>query len=88
MAGALRLTTFTLALSVFLPLSLFGQGTVEGTVTEAESGEPIPGVQVAVQETTVGTVTQADGSFEVSGVPTGFSSNTVYPVSITTLPDR
>ena len=40
----------------------FGQGrVVTGTVTETDTGDPIPGVNVVVKGTTNGTVTDIDG---------------------------
>lgn len=42
------------------------QETVTGQVTDAETGEGLPGVNILVQGTTTGTSTNADGEFEVS----------------------
>ena len=39
--------------------------TVSGTVTSAEDGSPLPGVNVLVKGTTAGTVTGADGTYTV-----------------------
>lgn len=39
---------------------------VTGTVTEAESNEPIPGVSVVVKGTTIGAVTNIDGQFSLN----------------------
>lgn len=41
---------------------------VSGTVTEAESGAPLPGATVLVKGTTNGTTTDFDGMFQLSGV--------------------
>ncbi len=41
------------------------QFTVEGTVTEKASGEPLPGVSILVKGTTTGTVTDVDGNFSL-----------------------
>ena len=38
---------------------------VEGRVTEAESGFPLPGVNIAVQGTTTGTTTDLDGQYTI-----------------------
>ncbi|WP_395277354.1 SusC/RagA family TonB-linked outer membrane protein [Halalkalibaculum sp. DA384] len=43
--------------------------TVSGQVTDAASGEPLPGVNVVVKGTTTGTSTDSEGGFEL-GVPT------------------
>lgn len=40
--------------------------TVRGVVTDGESGEPLPGVNVIIQGTSQGTVTDINGSYSVS----------------------
>ncbi len=40
--------------------------TVTGTVTDAESNETLPGVNIVVQGTTVGTSTDAEGSYSLT----------------------
>ncbi|MDX1639307.1 MAG: carboxypeptidase-like regulatory domain-containing protein, partial [Balneolaceae bacterium] len=40
--------------------------TVSGTVTEAGTGEPLPGVNVIVRGTTIGASTNAEGNFELT----------------------
>ena len=39
---------------------------VSGTVTDASSGNPIPGVNIRVEATQIGTTTDADGRYELS----------------------
>ncbi|MDX5418450.1 MAG: SusC/RagA family TonB-linked outer membrane protein [Hymenobacteraceae bacterium] len=46
-----------------VPLALFGQTTISGTVTDFGSGNALPGVSVVVVGTTVGTSTNANGSY-------------------------
>jgi TonB-dependent SusC/RagA subfamily outer membrane receptor len=46
-------------------------GTVTGTVTESETGQPMPGVQVHIPATDQGVLTQADGTFSIANVPAG-----------------
>lgn len=46
-------------------------GTFVGHVTDAESGLPLPGVNVLVSSTTLGASTDADGRFVVGNVPIG-----------------
>ncbi|MCX2740068.1 SusC/RagA family TonB-linked outer membrane protein [Pontibacter anaerobius] len=56
-----------LVLLLFLvPFALFGQTTVQGTVTDAGSGRALPGVSVVVPGTTVGTNTDADGNYTIT----------------------
>ncbi|MDR8394410.1 SusC/RagA family TonB-linked outer membrane protein [Aliifodinibius sp. S!AR15-10] len=47
------------------------QVTLEGTVTDAQSGEAMPGVNVLIQELQRGTATNANGEFSISGVESG-----------------
>ena len=42
---------------------------VTGTVTDADEGEPLPGVTVFVKGTTMGTTTNADGRYTISVSP-------------------
>ncbi|MDY7397020.1 TonB-dependent receptor [Aureibaculum sp. 2210JD6-5] len=44
------------------------QRTVTGTVTDTESGSPLPGVSVLIKGTQNGTVTDFDGKFSLSNV--------------------
>ena len=46
--------------------SLLAQGTVSGTVTDAESSEGLPGVNVVVKGTSVGTVTDIEGNYTLT----------------------
>ncbi|HET7622327.1 MAG TPA: SusC/RagA family TonB-linked outer membrane protein [Gemmatimonadaceae bacterium] len=48
-----------------------GQGSVQGTVVDSSSGQPIPSVQVTVAGTSLGSLTGSDGSFRINGVPAG-----------------
>ncbi|WP_179354178.1 SusC/RagA family TonB-linked outer membrane protein [Winogradskyella vidalii] len=60
----LTLMTFILSMGVF------GQNlNVTGTVTEASSGQPLPGVNVVVKNTTKGASTNFDGEFTLNDVP-------------------
>nr|WP_321357708.1 TonB-dependent receptor [uncultured Draconibacterium sp.] len=43
---------------------------VKGNVTDQDSGEGLPGVNVVVKGTTNGTITQSDGSYELNVSPT------------------
>ena len=47
------------------------QGTITGTVTDADTGEPLPGVSVAVEDTQLGAATGADGTYQIPGVEPG-----------------
>nr|MDA3821821.1 carboxypeptidase-like regulatory domain-containing protein [Bacteroidales bacterium] len=48
-------------------IGVFSQNiTVSGTVTEAETGELLPGVNVIVVGTTQGSITSVDGEYQIS----------------------
>jgi TonB-linked SusC/RagA family outer membrane protein len=61
---------FSKALFIFLMLSatsiLAQQGTVTGKVTDKESREPIPGVNVQVKGSSIGAVTDVDGLYNIN----------------------
>jgi hypothetical protein len=46
-------------------------GKIAGVVTDAQTGQPIEGVQVAVQGTGYGAITQANGRYFIIAVPPG-----------------
>ena len=52
-------------LLLLVPLGLAAQGLVTGTITHEDTGEPLIGVTVIVENTTVGTVTDFDGTYEL-----------------------
>ncbi|MEH6537334.1 MAG: TonB-dependent receptor [Psychroserpens sp.] len=65
------MTTKLLSLLFLLFTSLtFAQDvTVEGTVVDQTTGQPIPGVNVLVKDTAKGASTDFDGNFSISSVP-------------------
>lgn len=59
-----------LLLALLLPWGLAAQwAVVRGTVTDAETGDPLPGVEVMVKNTRQGTVTDFDGKYTLRDVP-------------------
>jgi len=44
---------------------------ISGIVRNGRTGDPLPGVQVAIEGTGVGAVTKADGTYELMNVPSG-----------------
>ncbi|WP_242083268.1 SusC/RagA family TonB-linked outer membrane protein [Aestuariivivens sediminis] len=54
---------------LFAVFAMYGQNTIQGTVTTAVDGEPIPGVNVIIKGTTQGTATDFDGNFTISASP-------------------
>ena len=68
----LRKILYTAIVCLFTSASAFAQtGTLTGTVTDAESGETLPGANVLVVELTRGASTNADGEFTVENLPVG-----------------
>ena len=49
----------------------FGQGKIVGAVTDGATGEPLPGVNVAIEGTLQGAPTNADGSYVILNVRPG-----------------
>src|SRR5690242_11617433 len=45
--------------------------SIAGRVTDAQSGQPIPGVQVRIASTNLGAITGDDGRYVVRAAPTG-----------------
>lgn len=68
-------------------------GKLSGTVTDAETGEPIPGATVLLENTTLGTATDEQGRYVVIGISpstysvrfsfVGYSTQVVEDVQIT-----
>ncbi len=50
---------------------LYAQATISGTVTDAESGETLPGVNIFIVELQRGAATDADGNYTIPNVSAG-----------------
>lgn len=61
-------STMPLALLYLMLFPLLGwaQVQVSGKVTDADTGEPLPGVAITVEGTTLGTQTDLEGNYELS----------------------
>ena len=72
-----RLSTLLFALlmaSQGVALAQSQTGKIQGTVTDASTGEPLPGVNVVVVGTGLGTATDVDGNYFILRVPPGLNS--------------
>lgn len=56
---------------LMLPMLAFAQHTIEGTVTEADTDEPLPGVNVVLVGTNSGASTNTNGYYEIDDVSDG-----------------
>ena len=66
----LQLFIGIIAFGLLLPLKITAQGTqpitITGTVTDAETGTPLPGVNIVVLNTTFGTATDGAGKYTIT----------------------
>ena len=68
----LRKILSTAMFALFLAATAVAQdATVTGTVTDAETGETMPGVNVVIQELEIGASTDANGEYTITGVESG-----------------
>ncbi|RMF09157.1 MAG: TonB-dependent receptor [Candidatus Neomarinimicrobiota bacterium] len=64
----------SIVIGFFLSLTLVWGGTtgkLTGTVTDAESGEPLPGCNIILEGTDLGAATDLDGSYFILNIPPG-----------------
>jgi len=71
LAIALALTLAPVDALAQQPQTPRGTATLVGTVTDAETGDPLQDVNVFLAQTMRGTATDANGRFRLSGVPLG-----------------
>jgi hypothetical protein len=67
-----KLVVFMLAV-LFVPLAAFGgtTGKISGKVTDKNTGEPLPGVNVLIEGTMMGAATDMKGNYIIINVPVG-----------------
>jgi iron complex outermembrane receptor protein len=63
--------TRLLLLLLLLPFTALAQSTLKGNISDAASGQPIPGANVIVEGTSNGTSTDIDGNFTLTNVKSG-----------------
>ncbi len=62
---------FIASILLMIPAVMFSQMKVSGTVTEAATGEPLPGVNIQIVGTTLGTTSDFDGNYQLENVKSG-----------------
>lgn len=68
----LKLSTSLFAVILFLPMAALAQtGTIIGTVTDENKGQPLPGANLRIEGTSIGTGTNAEGRYSLKSVPEG-----------------
>ncbi len=55
-------------IGLFVPYAMAQSGSITGKVTDAETGETIPGANVFLVETEQGSPTDAEGTYTIEGV--------------------
>ena len=72
MRSLLQLTSFVFILLILITSSHAGTtGKLVGNITDATTGEGLPGVNVIVENTTFGAATDLDGNYIIIGIPPG-----------------
>ncbi|MEX0748318.1 MAG: TonB-dependent receptor, partial [Rhodothermales bacterium] len=66
-----RLLLFTFALLIPATAALAQTGRISGRITDASSGEALPGVNVSIEGTTQGSVTDVEGYYSIINVRPG-----------------
>ena len=66
-----NLKDMALILMLFFPVISLAQQSISGTITDADTGEPLLGVTVLVQGTNKGTVSDFDGNYLIQNVDSG-----------------
>ena len=69
---SLRFMLFCVAIAVLMPgLALAQNSALSGTITDGESGDPLPGANVFIVELAVGAAADTDGHYTISGIAAG-----------------
>ncbi|MEN8194623.1 MAG: carboxypeptidase-like regulatory domain-containing protein, partial [Bacteroidota bacterium] len=65
----LFLTTLILIYSIKLNAGTTGK--ISGTITDAETGEPLPGINILIEGTTMGAASDINGEYLINNIPPG-----------------
>ncbi|HEX6982918.1 MAG TPA: TonB-dependent receptor [Balneolaceae bacterium] len=84
-----KLLSTVLFMAFFVPAAALAQtGSIEGTVTDAETGETVPGANVFLVENNRGAATDIDGNYSISNVEPGTYTLRVTFVGYQTYTDQ
>ena len=61
----------SLAIVFFLPITVFSQLTINGTVSDGSLNKPLPNATVVIENTYTATVTNSEGKFELKNLKEG-----------------
>ena len=77
----------SLVLGFFLLQTVFAgdTGKITGTVTDKETGNPLPGANVIIAETVIGTSVDENGYFIILNVPAGTYSVSAEIIGYSTM---
>ena len=74
----MKTKSLLLVLSILLSLSTYGQVVINGKVTDAETGDPIPFASVFLQGTSIGNSTDFEGNFLIKSTSRADSLAVTY----------
>ncbi|GAB4168429.1 MAG: TonB-dependent receptor [Calditrichia bacterium] len=83
-----RLLGLWLSLLLLVATAFAQNGKIRGTVVDAETGEPLLGANVVVENTMLGASTDADGYFVINDVPAGTHTVSVNYVGYQDVKER
>jgi hypothetical protein len=88
--GARNIMILWMLLALAVPISLIGQttGRIEGYVRDADTHQPVAGVEVVVEGTRLGNVTNGDGYYFIPRVPVGLQNITARLIGYGTVTVR
>jgi len=69
---------FVSLVAILLSILSFAQGTISGTVVDAETKQPLEGASVFAQNTTRGTITDKEGLFRLHLDKGGYEINITF----------
>jgi len=70
----MKRTLYLYAFLSLLTVSLLAYphaGTIQGTITDLDTKQPLPGANVILDGTNMGAATDIDGHFEIQNIPVG-----------------